>query len=185
MCSKKQNNLWQQRVYLAGAIDRVKDRGSNWRDSVTPYLKVLGLTVLNPLKKPLQNSEETVEKVNKRHELKVDGRLDEVAIIMKRIRNIDLRLIDVSDFIIVYIDMEHNLFGTVEEIVTANRSKKPILVVIAQGVENAPDWLLGMIGTETIFNKFEELFEYLKYVNEENDVEKLSERWVLFDWAMC
>lgn len=181
----KSNNLWQQRVYLAGAIDRVADRGSQWRECITPKLKQFGLTVLNPLKKPLRNSEETIEKVGERHKLKAEGFLDEVAAIMKRIRNIDLRLIDVSDFIIVYINMEHNLFGTVEEIVTANRSKKPILVVIEQGVENAPDWLLGMIGTETIFNKFEELFEYLKCVNEEDDVEKLSGRWVLFDWSLC
>ena len=46
------NRLKNQRVYLAGAMDRVADRGSGWRDSITPFLKDLEIVVFNPISKP-------------------------------------------------------------------------------------------------------------------------------------
>ena len=45
------NRLKRQRVYLAGAMDRVPDRGATWRENITPFLKDLGLVVFNPIKK--------------------------------------------------------------------------------------------------------------------------------------
>ena len=44
--------LNNQRVYLAGAMDRVLDRGNGWRDDITPFLKNLGTIIFNPIKKP-------------------------------------------------------------------------------------------------------------------------------------
>jgi hypothetical protein len=46
------NRLQNQRVYLAGAMDRVPDRGNGWRDNITPFLERLGVVVFNPIKKP-------------------------------------------------------------------------------------------------------------------------------------
>ena len=46
--------LQNQRVYLAGAMDRVKDRGVAWRDSITPFLEELGCVVFNPISKPTE-----------------------------------------------------------------------------------------------------------------------------------
>ena len=47
------NRLNNQRVYLAGAMDRVADRGTGWRDNITPFLQDLGVVVFNPIKKRL------------------------------------------------------------------------------------------------------------------------------------
>ena len=41
--------LTKQRTYLAGAMDRVKDRGATWRESITPFLDSLGIIVFNPI----------------------------------------------------------------------------------------------------------------------------------------
>ncbi len=46
------NRLKNQRVYLAGAMDRVADRGTGWRDNITPFLENLGVVVFNPIRKP-------------------------------------------------------------------------------------------------------------------------------------
>ena len=46
------NRLKNQRVYLAGAMDRVADRGATWRDNITPFLEGLGVIVFNPISKP-------------------------------------------------------------------------------------------------------------------------------------
>ena len=60
--------LLGHRVYLAGPMDRVKDRGRTWRNKITPTLSSMGLNVLNPLKKPtsvgLENND-TAEYKNK------------------------------------------------------------------------------------------------------------------------
>ena len=41
-----------QRVYLAGAMDRVVDRGKGWRQDITPFLESLEAVVFNPILKP-------------------------------------------------------------------------------------------------------------------------------------
>ena len=46
------NRLKNQRVYLAGAMDRVADRGRGWREDITPFLDSLDIVVFNPITKP-------------------------------------------------------------------------------------------------------------------------------------
>jgi hypothetical protein len=41
------NRLKNQRAYLAGAMDRVADRGATWRDNITPFLSDLGIVNLD------------------------------------------------------------------------------------------------------------------------------------------
>ena len=41
------------RTYLAGAMDRVPDGGVGWRNRISPILKSIGVTVLNPCDKPV------------------------------------------------------------------------------------------------------------------------------------
>ncbi len=46
--------LTGMRTYLAGAMDRVADGGVGWRNRITPILKSMGVTVLNPCDKPVE-----------------------------------------------------------------------------------------------------------------------------------
>ena len=70
------NKLKNQRCYLAGAMDRVPDRGSTWRENISPFLESLGVMVFNPLKKPsnIGQEDETVAR-HKKH-LKQQKRYD-------------------------------------------------------------------------------------------------------------
>ena len=61
------NRLENQRVYLAGAMDRVADRGNGWRDNITPFLEKLNIIVFNPIKKPTSVGSEDAET----HKLKI------------------------------------------------------------------------------------------------------------------
>ena len=47
---------------------------------------------------------------------------------MKQIRPVDLRMVDICDFLIVNLDLEVHATGTYEELYWANRCIKPILV---------------------------------------------------------
>ena len=60
--------------------------------------------------------------------LKLEKKYEELSGLMKTIRSVDLRLVDISDFLIVSLDLNTHPCGTYEEIFLANRQKKPIII---------------------------------------------------------
>lgn len=174
------NRLKNQRVYLAGAMDRVTDRGMGWREYITPFLQNLGITVFNPLKKPTTVGLEDETTHRLKQSLKYNGHYDELSRLMKNIRAVDLRLVDISDFLIVNLDLDTHPCGTLEEIFLANRQKKPIILHMVQGKQNAPDWLFGTIPHQMIFSSWEEIKTYLIYINEAKNINDFK-RWYFFD----
>lgn len=173
------NNLSKQRCYLAGAVDRVADRGHSWRDDITPFLMGLGIIVLNPLKKPTYFGDEDNETAIYKQQLKKDRKYDELSQVMKTIRAIDLRMVDISDFLIVNLDIDVHPCGTLEEIFWANRQKKPILIHMKQGKHHAPDWLFGTIPHQFIFDTWQEIGNYLLEVDSMK-ISKHMDRWCFF-----
>jgi nucleoside 2-deoxyribosyltransferase len=173
------NKLKNQRCYLAGAIDRVPDRGTQWRDFISPFLENLGVQVFNPLKKPtnIGAEDETVALYKK--QLKKNKKYDELSQLMRTIRSVDLRMVDISDFLIVNLDIDTHPCGTLEEIFWANRQKKPILVHMVQGKINAPDWLFGTIPHNFIFDNWADLTEYLLNIDQ-NNISDSYKRWIFF-----
>jgi hypothetical protein len=175
--------LANKRAYLAGAMDRVKDRGKGWRLEITPFLQSLGIIVFNPLKKPINIGKEDDETHALKQQLKKEGKYDELSKIMKTIRKVDLRLVDISDFLIVNIDLDHYAVGTWEECFSANSTKKAILVHMEQGKENAPDWLFGTIPHEMIFSTWDELRSYLLHINSSVIIDDFD-RWRFLDMSI-
>lgn len=175
------NRLKGQRVYLAGAVDRVSDRGSTWRNYLTPILKQLNITVLDPLQKPGSIGLEDTETHKIKQQLKLNKKYDELSTLMKTIRSLDLRMVDISDFLIVYLDIDTHPCGTLEEIFWANRQKKPILIHIKQGKQHCPDWLFGTIPHKMFFDSWNELIEYLHQINNisDNDMQQLKRWWFI------
>ena len=173
---KKLNN---QRVYLAGAMDRVSDRGNGWRDDITPFLQDLGVIIFNPIKKPTIVGKEDWETHKHKIQLKQEENYTELSNLMKTIRSVDLRLVDISDFLIVNLDLDIHPCGTYEEIFWANRQKKPIIVHMVQGKQKCPDWLFGTIPHEMIFSSWEEIKNYLVEINHSQEI-KTFNRWYFF-----
>ena len=170
------NRLNKQRVYLAGAIDRVADRGMGWRDMITPFLIKMGIVVYNPLKKTTETGIENNNVQNDKIKLKLEKKYDELSILMKDIRTVDLRLVDISDFLIVSLDLNTHPCGTYEEIFWANRQKKPIIIHIEQGKENMPDWLFGTVPHELFFSTWHDIENYLIHINSSEKIYNLR-RW--------
>jgi len=171
--------LKNQRVYLAGAMDRVPDRGSTWRDNITPFLNDLGIIVFNPISKPTDTGLEDENTHILKTKLKKEEKYDELTSVMKTIRSVDLRLVDISDFLIVNLDLDTHPCGTLEEIFWANRQKKPIIIHMVQGKNNAPDWLFGTIPHQMIFSNWDEIKTYLSYINNSKNIESYK-RWYFF-----
>lgn len=172
--------LNNQRVYLAGAMDRVADRGNGWRDNITPFLEDLGAIVFNPIKKPTTIGKEDAETHKYKQKLKQEMNYDELSRVMKVIRSVDLRLVDISDFLIVNLDLDIHPCGTYEEIFWANRQKKPIIVHMVQGKQNAPDWLFGTIPHDLIFSDWDSVKNYLITIHTNSEIQTFN-RWYFFN----
>ena len=172
------NKLKGLRAYLCGCMDRVPDGGVGWRRKIVKYLDTRGVIVFDPSNKHIDIGVEDLENRSARDQWKKEGKYDLVAEAMKVIRSTDLRMVDLSDFLIVNIDSSRHACGTYEELFLANRQKKPIIVRVEQGKEHTPDWLMGAIPHEMIFSTWGEIKDYLDQVNAGITT---NHRWVFFD----
>lgn len=168
------NRLRGMRCYLAGSMDRIEGGGIQWRQEITPLLNAKGVVVMNPCDKPYVGAVESLKTRKKRHEEKAKGNLNAVAEVMKPVCDTDIHMVNVSDFLIVSIDMSVHMCGSYEEISIANFQNKPILCWVRQGRNEAPDWLLGRLPLEFFFSSVEEIIDYLGWVNKTS---LISKRW--------
>lgn len=162
-------------------MDREPDGGVQWRENLTPWLNSRGVIVLNPCDKPCTIGVENTETRAARHEAKMNGDYS-LLLADKIVRPVDLRMVDISDFLIVNIDMESHPCGTYEEITTANREKRPIIIRCEQGKNHLPDWLFWMMPHEFFFDTWEQVYNYLDHVDTADEAELDSKkRWMFFD----
>lgn len=165
--------------YLIGPIDADPNLGKSWRDEMEPFLTNLGVRVFNPLNKPVEDGSE-VEQRELRDKLLKEQRYDEFRVIMKRIRAIDLRFTDLADFLVVNFDMKIPMCGTFEEICTANRQRKPIIIMCPQGKHNLPQWLFAQLPHQLFFSSWEQVKVYLNHINTDENVDTVGDRWLFF-----
>lgn len=176
------NRLKSHRCYLAGPIDAAPDLGKTWRIEAAKQLKKrYKLKVFDPLTKPIPDHKETEDYIKNRHLAKELGNYKFVASTMKKIRQEDLRATDGADFGVFFMTRSIPHYGTMEEFVTMNRSKKPVLVVFEQGKKQVYDWLFGMVPHEFFFESFEALYEYLDKVSSDPNFVDEHNRWVFWE----
>jgi hypothetical protein len=166
--------------YLAGPIDEAIDSGFGYRRKIISGCldRNINIQFLDPTNKLEGLKSEVGTEQNKIRRLRAAGRWKELSETMKSIVRIDLRQVDISDFIIVKIDKSIHMCGTYHELVVADIEKKPILTIIEGGKTKAPAWLFGILDHKYMFDSEEDCLKYLEKVNN-NEVE-LSDRWVLF-----
>lgn len=176
------NKLRGMRCYLIGAMDRVADNGAEWRDYMTPLLQKMGVIVLNPCDKPIDIGLEGAEDRKRRKALKEAGDWETLSKEIHLLRIVDLRMVDISDFIICYLDTTIHHTGTYEEFFLANRQKRPIIVNCKQGKGGIPDWLFGVCPHQLFFGQWSEVISYLDGINNGTDLNHLK-RWMFFDYS--
>ena len=175
------NRLANTRGYLCGGMDRCADGGVQWRAHLKSDLAELDIYWMDPCCKPIDMDLEDIENRKLRRAAKDRGDFDFVRQAMKTIRHVDLRMVDISDFLVVHIDLEVHAAGTYEETTLANRQKKPVLAHIEQGKKHVPDWLIAMIGHSTIFSTWPEVHDYIRHIAHDQVIDDLG-RWMFFNW---
>lgn len=176
------NRLRGMRAYLCGAMGFTLDNGMAWRQMIGDHLRSdFDVTVLDPTNKPIDIGAETLENKEHRLSLKEAGAWDQINREMKIIRCVDLRMVDISDFSIVNVDISVYTVGTWEEVTLANRQKKPIIFHIEQGKRCCPDWVFGMVPHQFVMDEWSDVLEYLMHVDSDPLVEHMK-RWYFFNF---
>jgi hypothetical protein len=165
-------------------MDRVPDGGVAWRQHIQADLDDLRIQWMDPCNKPIDLGEEGAENRELRRVAKREGNYELVAKQMKVIRCVDLRMVDISDWMIVNIDVDVHACGTYEETTTGNRQKMPMLFHVEQGKSQAPDWLFATVPHQLIFSTWRELKDYVRHIATApvEEVDTLN-RWYFFNFT--
>jgi len=171
------NILYKTKTYLVGSMQY--KNGEGWRNQVSNALKSSNVIIFDPYHKPFLKDVEEGENVRKKLALLMETeKYDEAQSIVKEIRSYDLNLVDRSDFIIANIDPTIPTFGSIEELVTAVRMKKPTFISIEGGKKLCPIWLMGMFPHKYIYNNIESVIEMILKIDKgEKEID--SDRWRL------
>lgn len=169
--------LKQSIVYLSGAMDAAPDLGIGWRDKFTNLAQHLDLDIIDPCKKPPNCSVEVQDGHRVSQTLRDSKNWSGMQSFVKRLRREDLRFVDISDFLVVYIDPDVPSYGTPDEVYTAERQKKPLFCIVKGGIERLPVWLFGVFETHEIFSTVEECVAHLEKID--SGEIPLDDRWVL------
>lgn len=144
MAKKGRNHIKGARAYLSGPMDFVASRAAEkkygWRTRVSQFLKFYGVNVFDPWNKPqIRGLHEYGREDVKSIEVKDKWTFDpgkkgiqsrgECAASFWETMHIDLRMVDISDFVIAYCPTNIYSVGTVHEIVVARQQRKPVLFV--------------------------------------------------------
>ena len=157
--------LHRTKCYLAGNIENSNAPGS-WRDQVKNELRETGILFFDPLKKPFLDSvNEDKEHMVRLAKLREEGRFEDLSKIMRKIRVEDLSLVDRADFLIASISAKTASWGTAEEVFWANRMKKPIFLVVAEGQRACPFWIFGTLPSDQIYGKIEDVIAEIKEID--------------------
>ena len=113
-------------------------------------------------------------------QLKADGEFDKLTQYMKEIVHVDLRMLDRSDFVVVYIDMNAKPFGTIWELQNSLHQRKPTLVFVEGGKTKISNWIYGVMNHNYIFDSMRDLLVYLNGIDS-GDADADLTRWVFFD----
>lgn len=171
------NILQKTKCYLIGCMQYAD--GRKWRDEMKQTLNEMNITVFDPYSKPFIVDIDEGEAVKQNlYQLLEEENYDEVSKRFKTVRSYDLSMVDKSDFIICYIQPTIPTFGTIEELVTAVRMKRPVFIFVEGGKKKCPLWLFGMIPHHYIYNSMEEVIDKIKKINS-GEIEIDENRWKL------
>ena len=175
------NRLKNSICYLCGPMDRVEDGGVGWRRRIAPILKGAGIGVLDPSDKPTHFALEDESFRSTIEGLKNSQQFDEVRAKMRDIAAIDLRMVDIAHFVVMYMDINSHMCGSYHEAFVSIQQKKPLLIVCEQGKESVPNWLFGVMPHEHMFSSFRDLLLYIDRVDYGGEEEHYN-RWRFFDF---
>lgn len=182
----KLDGLW---CYLSGPMEFAADDGVGWRRKFVDLCKKekLNLNFIDPTQKPGEEEKEGTISEDKNHQIKLQsqGRYVELREYVKKYRRLDLRFVDLSDFLVVVVDPNVHMCGTYNEIFVAEQQHKPCFFICEGGLKNLPRWLFDVVDLDepkklkrcNVFENIKQVIDELKLINYKKI--PMSDKWVL------
>jgi hypothetical protein len=172
------NRLTGHTAYLAGPIDKSEDFGRGWRESISKFLWGLGVGVFNPCDKPIDNQyiDEDDGFVGGMNRLKTDGHFDKLSKGMQEVVRLDLKMVDLSNFIILHVDPSVHMCGSYTEMTYGCLQRKPIIVHCPIGKSKVPNWMFGLCDHNIMFSSWPQVKQYINSVAH-GQVDDIDGKW--------
>lgn len=184
------NNFWSSlKIYIAGPMEFAEDSGVPFRKDLEKLLIEKGCrleNILNPTNKPIINNNSTPlsDEAALIKKYKSEKNWEELHMTMKKIINIDLRMVDFANLIIAWLPSKTRTTGTIHELISCINQKKMALVVCGSGIENVSAWILGLIPPHRIFKSNKEAVDYLDDLIQNGPKHSKDEKeFIVFDFA--
>jgi nucleoside 2-deoxyribosyltransferase len=169
------NRLKGTKFYLAGGMQYEVGLGKSWRSYAKEHLKRIGIGVIDPIDKPTEACFEDEDTQKRLNEICEKGRrfesLDDWVYIddccrqlkehMKPVVGIDLRFVDISDALLVYINNKVHTAGTYAEITHALLQRKPVIMFTTTSIFDIPRWWFGHADYHLFFNSLNKAIDYI------------------------
>lgn len=134
------------KCYLAGSIQDAKDSGVKWREKLTPKLVELGWTVLDPVKSESNLADGTIDDAKKVMDgWLASGNREKFQHHMRLVKADDLRMVDESDLVIVYLNWKYAHGGTFHELGHAWERHIPIYAMSYEPLKDFNQWILSLV----------------------------------------
>ena len=170
------NILYKTTCTVIGAMQYAN--GRSIREYLTEKLSKYGVTVYDHYHKPFVHAVEEDELVRGQFKEWLETEQYDKLSDKKNIRTFDLKLIDISDFIIFVFDPDVLTCGSWEEFFWANRMKKPIFFVNVKGKKRTPFWIFWTIPHKYIYSSVEDALKRIEEIdNGSHPID--NERWKL------
>jgi len=161
--------LKDAKCYLSGPIEN-EDPTYNWRLSPKKHLiDTFGVDIFDPYEDPKQDMKGAILEARKNRDF------EEIRRIAKGFVRKDLAIVQKMDFLIAFLPYKVPTAGTCHEIIVANDLKIPTLLVCLEGAEFVPLWYYGFISYKFMFGSWNDLYAYLKEVDD--GLHKNNDRW--------
>jgi hypothetical protein len=163
-------------TYLAGPMEHVNDNGVSWREEIKPFLFDLGIGVFDPCDKPTDQGLETMAEREEyqrvkglvslyRYTSECEYYLKKMHEMCKEIVSIDLRLVDLSSFLIMHVNKDVHMCGTYAEFTHARLQRKPVIVKCDQGIEDLSGFIHGLGQYAMFFDSWNGVKDYVAEVD--------------------
>lgn len=170
------NRLKNHRFYLSGPMEFSPDGGVGYRQRIKKFLLARGAVVIDPTDKPDGGPKETPAEIAMLKEWKANGDWQKVRDYMTQIRAYDLRYVDITDAQIAYVNIDNFMCGTWEEVFVGNKQKKPVILMVEQGLKSLSNWMFGTLPIQLLHESWDSVENYLDYIDTSPAIDDLG-RW--------
>lgn len=161
--------LHRTKAYLCGNLEyEAEGFTKEWRNYFKEQTKDMGIICFSPLDKVFQDFGEPETHGFQSHLKKAlhEGKYQYVHEEMKVVRDRDLRMVDLANFLVCVINPNVPTIGTIDEVLTGLEQRKPVLMIIpGLGYKGLALWLCSYFKPHWVYSSIDDAIAELRRID--------------------